>query len=92
MSFLPHCQYQLEYADQEPVIVHGRLLVLFPVVMYVVSNNKSNISLFFGFVDFYQPFTEDELEQSTEVQIMFPSEPPVSLLPRNECIGSGSLT
>ncbi|CAG7891414.1 unnamed protein product [Brassica rapa] len=26
---------------------------------------------------FYQPFTEDELEQSTEVQIMFPSEPPV---------------
>ncbi|KAG7550132.1 hypothetical protein ISN45_Aa06g009480 [Arabidopsis thaliana x Arabidopsis arenosa] len=26
---------------------------------------------------FYQPFKEDELEQSTEVQIMFPSEPPV---------------
>ncbi|XP_013619796.1 PREDICTED: uncharacterized protein LOC106326342 [Brassica oleracea var. oleracea] len=26
---------------------------------------------------FYQPFTEDELEQNTEVQIMFPSEPPV---------------
>ncbi|KAG2309952.1 hypothetical protein Bca52824_021509 [Brassica carinata] len=27
--------------------------------------------------DFYQPFKEEELEQSTEVQIMFPSEPPV---------------
>ncbi|CAN8236852.1 unnamed protein product [Cochlearia groenlandica] len=26
---------------------------------------------------FYQPFTEDELEESTVVQIMFPSEPPV---------------
>ncbi|KAF8082253.1 hypothetical protein N665_0841s0020 [Sinapis alba] len=26
---------------------------------------------------FYQPFREEELEQSTEVQIMFPSEPPV---------------
>ncbi|KAG2309951.1 hypothetical protein Bca52824_021508 [Brassica carinata] len=26
---------------------------------------------------FYQPFKEEELEQSTEVQIMFPSEPPV---------------
>ncbi|VVB13903.1 unnamed protein product [Arabis nemorensis] len=26
---------------------------------------------------FYHPFREDELEQSTEVQIMFPSEPPV---------------
>ncbi|KAH0887987.1 hypothetical protein HID58_050416, partial [Brassica napus] len=26
---------------------------------------------------FYQPFKEDELEQSTEVQIMFPCEPPV---------------
>uniref|UniRef100_A0A1J3DNM0 Protein HEAT INTOLERANT 4 n=1 Tax=Noccaea caerulescens TaxID=107243 RepID=A0A1J3DNM0_NOCCA len=25
----------------------------------------------------YQPFKEDELEQSTEVQIMFPSDPPV---------------
>lgn len=24
--------------------------------------------------DFYQPFKEDELEQSTEVQIIFPSE------------------
>jgi len=29
--------------------------------------------------DFYQPFKEDELEQSTEVQIIFPVEPkPVS--------------
>lgn len=25
--------------------------------------------------DFYQPFKEDELEQSTEVQIIFPAEP-----------------
>lgn len=25
--------------------------------------------------DFYQPFKEDELEQSTEVPIMFPGEP-----------------
>jgi hypothetical protein len=29
--------------------------------------------------DFYNPLQEDELEQSTEVQIIFPSEPkPVS--------------
>jgi hypothetical protein len=34
---------------------------------------------------FYQPFKEDELEQSTEVQIMFPSEPPVSFLACNDC-------
>ena len=26
-------------------------------------------------VDFYQPFKEDELEQSTEVQIIYPAEP-----------------
>jgi len=25
--------------------------------------------------DFYQPFKEDELEQSTEVQIIYPAEP-----------------
>lgn len=25
--------------------------------------------------DFYQPFKEDELEQSTEVPIIFPAEP-----------------
>jgi len=43
------------------------------------------ISLFFFFADFYQPFKEDELEQSTEVQIMFPSEPPVSFLACNDC-------
>lgn len=29
---------------------------------------------------FYQPFAEDEFEQSTIVQILFPSEPPVSFL------------
>ncbi|VVA96383.1 unnamed protein product [Arabis nemorensis] len=29
---------------------------------------------------FYDPFEEDELEQSTEVQILFPSEPPVVCL------------
>ncbi|CAF1881957.1 BnaC02g00570D [Brassica napus] len=66
VSFLPHCQYQLEYADQEPVIV--------PVI---ATTNLTSLFFFFGFVDFYQPFTEDELEQNTEVQIMFPSEPPV---------------
>lgn len=43
--------------------------------------------MFFFFADFYQPFKEDELEQSTEVQIMFPSEPPVSFLACNECVG-----
>jgi hypothetical protein len=30
--------------------------------------------LFILLADFYQPFKEDELEQSTEVQIIFPSE------------------
>lgn len=30
--------------------------------------------VFILLADFYQPFKEDELEQSTEVQIIFPSE------------------
>lgn len=29
--------------------------------------------------DFYHPFKEDEFEQSTVVDIMFPSEPPVRI-------------
>ncbi|XP_048437855.1 protein HEAT INTOLERANT 4-like [Pyrus x bretschneideri] len=31
--------------------------------------------IFLWSIDFYQPFKEDELEQSTEVPIMFPGEP-----------------
>ena len=35
-------------------------------------------------VDFYQPFKEDELEQSTEVQIIFPAEPkPVIMIEKS---------
>lgn len=31
--------------------------------------------------DFYQPFKEDELEQSTEVPIIYPAEPkPVTMI------------
>lgn len=33
---------------------------------------------FIFLADFYHPFAEDEIEQSTTVQILFPSEPPVS--------------
>lgn len=36
------------------------------------------LSMLFGMpllTDFYQPLKEDELEQSTEVQIIFPAEP-----------------
>ena len=67
---------------------------------YVRGKRQQNqISFFFSFcfIDFYQPFKEDELEQSTEVQIMFPSEPPVSLFACNEVavyvkrLGRGSL-
>ncbi|KAG2309955.1 hypothetical protein Bca52824_021512 [Brassica carinata] len=36
-------------------------------------------------VNFYQPFKEEELEQSTEVQIMFP-EPPVIFIKRVLCM------
>lgn len=53
------------------------------LVMYVVrykNNLMSSFLFFFCFADIYQPFKEDELEQSTEVQIMFPSDPPVSFL------------
>jgi len=33
------------------------------------------------FTDFYQPFKEDELEQSTDVPIIYPVEPkPVSMI------------
>jgi len=34
--------------------------------------------------DFYHPFKEDELEQSTEVQIIFPAEPkPVIMIEKS---------
>ncbi|WZZ31817.1 hypothetical protein YC2023_015218 [Brassica napus] len=40
---------------------------------------------------FYDPFREDELENSTKAKIMFPSDPPVSFLACNdECVGSGN--
>lgn len=50
-------------------------------------------SFLFFFADFYDPFREDELENSTKAKIMFPSDPPVSFLACNdECVGSGKFT
>ena len=39
------------------------------------------------FTDFYQPFKEDELEQSTEVQIIYPAEPKPVILMENTWLG-----
>lgn len=35
--------------------------------------------LYLELIDFYQPLKEDEFEQSTVVDIIYPAEPPVSL-------------
>lgn len=47
----------------------------FIIYRYYFSFN----SLSFFTPDFYHPFKEDEVEQSTVVEIMFPSEPPVRI-------------
>ncbi|KAJ0039616.1 hypothetical protein Pint_26798 [Pistacia integerrima] len=53
------------------LVFHLILLPLLVDLHYLID------TLIFLLTDFYQPFKEDEFEQSTEVQIMYPLEPPV---------------